>query len=223
MTSFTDRPERRAGKESLEEFVAGWDRRFGDDPPNAALVLDRADEDADTVVLELSDPRREGDGVTYRAKRVEDAGGALADFAGDADDSVAERFGEASLFIDAAPSGGLSPQSLQLKVGDADCCVTLTFDDPAKVVVLDSPGSDPGNETKFVPDDYGQVHVKSSSVRIFGGTLVFNVDPGGRPITGTAKVMGSGKTILGGANGGDPSAPLRDGRFTIGSRGAVTQ
>jgi hypothetical protein len=43
VTTFTDRPRRRAGRQGLEGFVGSWKANgFAADPPNAALVLDHA-------------------------------------------------------------------------------------------------------------------------------------------------------------------------------------
>ena len=53
---FSDRPERRAGSVSTAGFVEAWADEFGDDPPNAAIVLTEGSDDADTVIATLSNP-----------------------------------------------------------------------------------------------------------------------------------------------------------------------
>jgi hypothetical protein len=107
VTSFTDRPERRADTLSLRRLVRRW-RSFGfaEDPPNAALVLADAPPDRDAVVLELGRPRvlRGGHALALRATLVPGRGpDALARLVSRADRRVPVRFGRASLFID--PSG----------------------------------------------------------------------------------------------------------------------
>src|SRR4051812_44241822 len=43
ISTFTDRPQRRAGIQGLDGFVKSWEGNgFAADPPNAALVLDHA-------------------------------------------------------------------------------------------------------------------------------------------------------------------------------------
>lgn len=104
VTSFSDRPLRNASGEPLSTFVSEWGARgFASDPPNAALVVDGADEEHDTVVLELSRPRYDGRArvLRYRARRVKGSA-RLARVAPGQDRAVPKRFGRAELFVDAA-------------------------------------------------------------------------------------------------------------------------
>ena len=57
VTTFTDRPRRRAGRQGLTGFVGSWKANgFAADPPNAALVLDHAPASHDVALLTLSQP-----------------------------------------------------------------------------------------------------------------------------------------------------------------------
>jgi hypothetical protein len=103
VTTFTDRPHRRAGRQGLEGFVAGWSGNgFAADPPNAALVLDHVPASHDVALLTLSHPHydRARKTLTYRATPLHGRDTALASFARRADPVRAGEFGGASLFID---------------------------------------------------------------------------------------------------------------------------
>ena len=66
---FTDRPERMAAVGLTSEFVTFWTTgggsdNFKKDPPNATLSV-AADGSTDDIVLELRDPKLEGDTLSY--------------------------------------------------------------------------------------------------------------------------------------------------------------
>lgn len=103
VTTFTDRPRRRAGRQGLEGFIGSWRANgFAADPPNAALVLDRAPAARDVALLTLSHPHynRTRQTLTYRATPLRGGDTALASFARRADPLKAGELGAASLFID---------------------------------------------------------------------------------------------------------------------------
>jgi hypothetical protein len=103
VTTFTDRPRRRAGSQGLKGFVGSWGANgFGADPPNAALVLDHAPAAHDIALLTLSHPHynRVRQTLTYRATPLHGRHTALASFARRADPVRAGDLGAASLFID---------------------------------------------------------------------------------------------------------------------------
>lgn len=103
VTTFTDRPRRRAGRQGLKGFVGGWKANgFAADPPNAALVLDHAPASHDVALLTLSHPRydRARRTLTYRATPLHGRDTALASFARRADPLRAADLGAASLFVD---------------------------------------------------------------------------------------------------------------------------
>jgi hypothetical protein len=104
VSTFTDRPRRRAGSTRLRSFIARWGKAgFAADPPNAALVLDRAPRSRDVAMLTLSHPRYNArqETLTYRVKplRGKDSG-ALAAIVKRADPVRPGAFGSASLFVD---------------------------------------------------------------------------------------------------------------------------
>ncbi len=102
--AFSDRPRREAGTLATARFVDQWKKEYGGDPPNAALGLPGGRPEADTVILALNAPRRHGTTVRFGVKQVTKTSAGLMAFARRADRSVPQRFGAASLFIDA---GGL--------------------------------------------------------------------------------------------------------------------
>jgi len=112
VTTFTDRPRRRAGRLGLESFVGSWKANgFAADPPNAALVLDHAPDSHDVALLTLSHPHynRARQTLTYRATPLHGRDTALASFARRADPVRAADLGAASLFVD--DGGALSTVS----------------------------------------------------------------------------------------------------------------
>jgi hypothetical protein len=92
---FSDRPERFAGQTATGSFVEGWRRRFGSDPPNAALRVLRRGTGRDVAVELLRRPSYNARTatLTYRIRRLDDADAGL----------FPSRFRDASLFIDSAP------------------------------------------------------------------------------------------------------------------------
>jgi hypothetical protein len=107
VTSFADRPRRRAGEEGLRGFVRRWKALgFAADPPNAALVDAGAPKGRDVMVVTLTRPKllAHGQAVRFRARRIKAAAGALGRFDKRADARVAVHFTGASLFIDDAPA-----------------------------------------------------------------------------------------------------------------------
>ena len=87
---FSDRPKRIAGHIYTEDVIAIWSEgndNLAEDPPNATLSIFGKNEIAD-LVLELKNPKMEGDKFTYDIKLLD---GEIPDFGG-----------RASLFIDPA-------------------------------------------------------------------------------------------------------------------------
>jgi hypothetical protein len=106
---FSDRPERHYGHLAVERFVRAWKSfGFGSDPPNAALTLLRADDEEDTLIVELGAPRYDAaqNALSFPARVLPHANGRLADFEAGNDGHVPERFADASLFIDDTSSFG---------------------------------------------------------------------------------------------------------------------
>jgi hypothetical protein len=98
---FTDRPDRKAGHIPTAKFFEKWadsdadfiGQSFADVPPNASLsVYDTTDESNDIVVLELLDPKTDGNDVVYHYTIV--------------DGEMPASGGHAALFIDTIGPGG---------------------------------------------------------------------------------------------------------------------
>lgn len=84
---FTNRPQRIAGHSRTTDFVSHWaqgEDSFRADPPNATLSVLGSDDEVTDVVLTLSNPRLDGQSLTYDVKTLEghlpEAGGAAALF-----------------------------------------------------------------------------------------------------------------------------------------------
>ena len=138
VTSFTDRPARRAGTLSPRRLVRRW-RALGfvEDPPNAALVLADAPRDNDVMVLELGRPRlvARGRAIALRARPVPQRNpDALARFVRRADRRVAVRFGPASLFID--PSGQQTVTVSFAVTGVSNSVLSINLDRPWTVSLM---------------------------------------------------------------------------------------
>jgi len=126
VTTFTDRPRRRAGRQGLEGFVRSWKANgFAADAPNAALVLDKAPASHDVALLTLSHPHynRARQTLTYRATPLYGGATTLASFARRADPVRAGDLGAASLFVD--DSG--SPSSVVFNVSGEATSNTVEF------------------------------------------------------------------------------------------------
>jgi hypothetical protein len=124
VTTFTDRPRRRAGSQGIEGFVHKWGANgFGADPPNAALVSDHAPASRDVALLTLSHPRydRATQTLTYRVAPLRGRDPALASFAGRADPLSAGELGSASLFVD---DGGGDPDTITVNFQNAELTTT---------------------------------------------------------------------------------------------------
>lgn len=86
---FSDRPERLAGNVPTARFLKLWDEgkdSFRNDPPNANLSILGEKEGATNIVVEISNPRMEGDDLIYKIRILEG--------------SPPESAGASSLFID---------------------------------------------------------------------------------------------------------------------------
>lgn len=124
VTTFTDRPRRRAGSQGIEGFVHKWGANgFGADPPNAALVSDHAPASRDVALLTLAHPRydRATQTLTYRVAPLHGRDPALASFAGRADPLSAGELGSASLFVD---DGGGDPVTITVNFQNAELTTT---------------------------------------------------------------------------------------------------
>ncbi len=67
---FTDRPQRMSGDMSTKRFLGVWDAgkdSFDKDPPNASVSV-VVDGKEHTAIVEISNPKLEGDTLTYTAR-----------------------------------------------------------------------------------------------------------------------------------------------------------
>ena len=125
---FTDRPERKAGTESLSGFAAAWEKRgFAKTPPNAAVVWGK---DSSSRTFELSDPAYDeaSDTLSFTARDLGDEPStALSSFKGTPDAELPVKLGEVSVFIDDASGDGSG--GFFFFVGPAKGEATITLDD----------------------------------------------------------------------------------------------
>jgi hypothetical protein len=106
---FADRPARYSSTLATAALVDEWNHRFGDDPPNVAVVLTEGSEDADTIVCTALDPVLEDDELRLRVTVLESVYGTGFGYLGDsADPALPATFGAATLFIDAVGSTALT-------------------------------------------------------------------------------------------------------------------
>jgi hypothetical protein len=102
---FSDRPLRVAGHVTTDSFLKGLG--FSDtNPPNAAIAVDYAAQDEDTIIVELRHPvyNPAKSTLQYDVKILPDAKGGLAFYAEKRDDKLPKEFSSVSLFIDDCPS-----------------------------------------------------------------------------------------------------------------------
>jgi hypothetical protein len=85
---FSDRPERVAGHVQTQEFISHWDQgsdNFASNPPNGTLSI-FGEKGANSVVVELTDPKLENNNLSYQVKVLQG--------------TLPANFQESSLFID---------------------------------------------------------------------------------------------------------------------------
>jgi hypothetical protein len=210
VTVFTDRPARSASTEGLADFVSHWDARgFGQDPPNAALVIDQEPDDADTAVFTLAEPSYDqaSGSVTYTATHIS---GGTSSLPSDEDIDPPPSFGDVHLFIDPSAAGELHNFELDLN-GRQGRHVKLTFDPPWTVTFA----GDQQEVSYEVGPDVGGGELLASEVDLTSsGSVTFGIGGGAGPITGTATIpSGAGVTV---SIDDGPDQPLKNGNFSLG-------
>jgi hypothetical protein len=209
VTVFTDRPVRSANTEPLKDFVESWDSRgFEEVPPNAALVLDEAPDDADTAVYTIADPKLDtsSGAVSYTATRIPSGTASLPP---DEGAEHPEKFGDAHLFID--PSGGTTVAlALQVQQNQGGR-VQLAFDSPWTVVVGNG---EQGIGYITAPNPGGGTIISQTVTMTSSGGVEFAVTGGSGPVTGTATVPSGAKLTV--QVGDGPTTPVKNGRFSFG-------
>ncbi len=208
---FTDRPERKAGTESLADFAAAWDQRgFAETPPNAAVVWGK---DSSTRIFELSDPAYDAaaDTLAFTAHDLGDESStALSSSQGiPDDDELPTDLGEVAVFIDNAEgkSGGalyfFAPPG-----GEA----TIAFDGQtvASSAFRGVKGTGEGKqssptELEFVCNGNEECWLTAS----------FTLNPGTWPIKGTLEVSSDASVEYQGAAGGSATMEVPPGDFNF--------
>lgn len=99
--AFTDRPARDTQIIGVQALTDAWDELFESAPPNAVLVEHDSQGEADSLILELTNPEIDGGSLTFSAQvlndeRAQDVSGLV----GTLHSATPNTFNEASLFID---------------------------------------------------------------------------------------------------------------------------
>jgi len=211
VTSFTDRPARAAGTESLAGFVNRWRARgFAADPPNAALELPGAPSGRDVVIVELTRPRLVGKGaVRFQARRVGSVSPALARFSRRGDSRTAPRFGHWNLFVD--PSAA-APVGIGVEVGMPAGTFSMVFSGAAQVTedTIRFVGANGAFTGTVITTDHGLAVTAQDPVQFTVSLLASGTS--GPTLTGTA-VVPAGSQITASGPGGP--VPITNGAFAI--------
>jgi|LakMenEpi03Aug12_release.lakeMendotaPanAssembly.Ray.scaffolds.fasta_scaffold588669_1 hypothetical protein len=116
VTRFTDRPGRQAATMTPTQLANRWQAYgFTKDAPNAALVLDARPANSDVYVIELRNPRVDGNAMLFRAKPIRTTTRALRHYVKRADPLREMAFGRASLFIDDGGYATYQPLTLMVQ------------------------------------------------------------------------------------------------------------
>jgi hypothetical protein len=210
VTVFTDRPARSASTEPLADFVGLWDQRgFGQDPPNAALVLDQEPDDTDTAVFTLADPSYDqaSGAVTYTATHVN---GGSSSLPSDEHIDPPPNFGDAHLFIDPSGTGDQHAMAVDVNGAREGIHTQVTFDSPWTIFV----GAGEQGASWLVGPDPGGGFTTTSVVNLTSaGSVQFELEGGTGAITGTARVP-SGTTV-GIQVDDNPEQTIKNGTFSL--------
>jgi hypothetical protein len=188
VSSFTDRPERRADSLSLRRFVRRWRALgFEADPPNAALVLDGAPRSRDVVILELGRPRLGRHARVSMPVRLVPGRrpAALRRFLARADRAVPARFGRASLFVDAS---GAQSVSLVVEVSNMPASIlSIGFTESWTISNVQGQFGTTGVPFSLLrASARGLILQSAASSEAIG--LIFQLTGTGNAVTGTAQV-----------------------------------
>jgi hypothetical protein len=214
VTSFTDRPRRRAGERGLRSFVHQWKALgFTSDPPNAALVDAGAPKGRDVVVVTLTRPKllAGGQAVRFRARRIKAAGGALGRFDKRADARVAAHFTGASLFVDDGLAGA-KPFLWSVQGLPAAGVFTVHFPGETMSEAQVDGGVQAGSITDFDFASSGSLALTAGDAGM-SGSFFLSVVPNGDTVTGNVSFpTGTSVTVI------PPSGAaqiLKPGKFSL--------
>ena len=208
-TWFTDRPARKAGTTTMRGLVGIWDASgFGDDPPNAALLLTHKGVTR-THVVTLRNPRVAKGCVSFRLREI--PSGVEAGHA-HTHDIAPGRYGRAELFIDDAATPPCPTSITQVPltcVSAAGQTVKVAMTPPSGKVVqttvcwaADQPlpttgvwGGGEGFVWRYFTNGYGTQGLSG----LYGCNLYdqYGDEIGSRPVVGQiSKVKNGGKVPL---------------------------
>jgi hypothetical protein len=203
---FTDRPERKAGTESLADFAAAWDKRgFAETPPNAAVVWGK---DSSSRVFELSDPAYDAasDTLTFTAHDLGDEPStALSAFKGSPDDELPPDLGEVAVFIDNAEGGS---GGLFFVVAPPGGEATITIEDQTLYSATFNVIQGRGGGKQVSPTE---LQVACTGEQKCYMTAEFTLSPGTWPVKGHVEASSGvtiGRSVVGG--GTTVKVPLGD-------------
>lgn len=130
--AFTDRPERESRSLETDRFLGGWESLFGDDPPNAAIVLAEDDERTVPVTIHAARYASGGKDGSYLISALDDTLAALP---------RGTDLGSASVLIDdvSAPSG-IGDEDQQSTIG---LLVTSVVDQGVALAYSSLSGNEP--------------------------------------------------------------------------------
>ncbi|MGA9102626.1 hypothetical protein [Aeromicrobium sp.] len=210
---FTDRPDRKAGTESLADFAAAWEKRgFDKTPPNAAVVWGK---DSSARVFELSDSAYDAaaDTLTFTARDLGDeTSTALSSFKGVPDDELPTDLGEVAVFIDNAEgtSGGLF-----FVVAPPGGEATITIKDQTLYSSTFNVIQGRGAGKQSSPNE---LEVVCSGTQKCYLTAGFTLTPGTWPVEGTLEAS-PGVSVGRGVVGGGATVKVPAGDFSYGEEG----
>ena len=101
--AFTDRPDRDTGILTIPQMTKAWASAFADSAPNGVLVAHHLGAPADSIVVELFNPRFDGTTMTYTVRVLADENiskNIVGDTSTTQVPTPAPTFFAASLFID---------------------------------------------------------------------------------------------------------------------------
>lgn len=236
-TVFADRPQRTTGTTATRRFVAGWDKSFGDDPPNAALEIHDAPAGRDVAVVELRSARYDARRRTLTfairplGSEATRRSAALRHFGRRADGRRVTAFDRASLFID--PGVAYSPMMVAIRVPAGgtvsfqlgNSTIDYSSNNGSFVSNLNTPAFQPDSNNPYrwtTSTGAGSFNATSISFNASSGSggmgidLFVGVAPpsgGATNLTGTANVAGGGSLTLNFV--GEQPNQIADGAFSL--------
>jgi len=210
---FTDRPERKAGTESIADFASAWDKRgFTETPPNAAVVWGK---DSASRVFELSEPAYDSaaDTLTFTAHDLGDEPStALSAFKGSSDDELPTDLGEVAVFIDNAEGGS---GGFFFVVAPPGGEATITLEDQTLYSSTFNVIQGRGTGKQVSPTELEVVCSGNQKCYL---TAEFTLTPGTWPVTGSLETT-SGVTVARSVVGGGSTVKVPAGDFSFGDEG----